>query len=278
MSTIEHSVDVAVPVRTAYNQWTQFESFHEFMEGVESVKQIDDTRLAWSVQVAGVHREFEAEITEQRPDERVAWRSLEEPRQAGLVTFERLDDDSTRVNLRMDFDPEGFVETVGDKLQLVRMRVHGDLERFKAFIEARGHETGGWRGEVPIPGGGGGWTEDEGAARTAPDGDVLRGTGTGTPDPTGIPTSTGTTGTGVPTRTSTPDVGAAGAVPVLDEPVPEEPVPGPRTRADEPAPPRQVGGEYPPETPLPAPGTGPVSPLGTPRWDDEPPLTPERRA
>ncbi|GAA1275828.1 hypothetical protein GCM10009677_31650 [Sphaerisporangium rubeum] len=272
MSTIEHSVDVAVPVRTAYNQWTQFESFPEFMEGVESVKQIDDTRLHWNVQVAGVHREFEAEITEQRPDERLAWRSLEEPRQAGLVTFERLDEDSTRVNLTMDFEPEGLVETLGDKLQIVRMRVHGDLERFKAFIEARGHETGGWRGEVPTTGGGGDWTGDEGAARTAPDADVLRGTGTGATG-TGIPTSAGTTGTDVPSPTTTSDVGVAGAVPVLDEPAP-----GPRPLTDEPEPAHHVGGEYPPDTPLPAPGSGPVSPLGTPRYDDEPPLTPERRA
>jgi hypothetical protein len=269
MGTIEHSVDVAVPVRTAYNQWTQFESFPEFMEGVESVKQIDDTRLVWSVQVAGVHRAFEAEITEQRPDERVSWRSLEEPRQAGVVTFHRLDDDSTRVMLQMEFSPEGLVETVGDKLQLVRMRVHGDLERFKVFIEARGHETGGWRGEVPAPGIGGDWTGSEGAARTAPDADVMPGTGT---TGTGTPTSAGTTGTGVPTRTGAPDAGVAGAYPV-----PEEPVPVPTPQTGEPMPHRQVGNEYPPETPLPAPGPGPA-PLGAPRWEDEPPLTPGRRA
>ncbi|RCG24999.1 cyclase [Sphaerisporangium album] len=232
MSTIEHSVDVAVPVRTAYNQWTQFESFPEFMEGVESVKQIDDTRLAWSVQVAGVHREFEAEITEQRPDERVAWRSLEEPRQAGVVTFHRITDDTTRVMLQMEFDPEGIVEQVGDKLQLVRMRVHGDLERFKMFIESKGHETGGWRGEVPTP------LDDDhsAAARTAPGGDVLHGTGTAAP-------------------------------------APREPV---GAGYGEPVPPQPVGREYPPEPSLPAPGSGPVSPQGTPRWDDEPPLAPER--
>ncbi|MEV7967088.1 SRPBCC family protein [Sphaerisporangium sp. NPDC088356] len=243
MSTIEHSVDVAVPVRTAYNQWTQFESFPEFMEGVESVKQLDDTRLAWSVQVAGVHREFEAEITEQRPDERVAWRSLEEPRQGGVVTFHRITDDTTRVMLQMEFDPEGIVETVGDKLQLVRMRVHGDLERFKKFIESKGYETGGWRGEVPSP-----LDSDHGAAaRTAPDGDVLTGTGTTSGVPVGAPPET-TTGAG--------QAYAAG----------------------DPMPPQPVRREYPPETPLPAPGSGPVSPQGTPRWDDEPPLTPERLA
>ncbi|WP_424529814.1 SRPBCC family protein [Sphaerisporangium viridialbum] len=249
MSTIEHSVDVAVPVRTAYNQWTQFESFPEFMEGVESVKQLDDTRLAWSVQVAGVHREFEAEITEQRPDERVAWRSLEEPRQGGVVTFHRITDDTTRVMLQMEFDPEGIVETVGDKLQLVRMRVHGDLERFKKFIESKGHETGGWRGEVPAPLDG----DHSAAARTAPDGDVLTGTGT-------------TSGPGVPAATP------AGTVPET------APGSGPAYAAGDPMPPQPVRREYPPETPLPAPGSGPVSPQGTPRWDDEPPLTPERLA
>jgi hypothetical protein len=246
MSTIEHSVDVAVPVRTAYNQWTQFESFPDFMEGVESVKQLDDTRLAWSVQVAGVHREFEAEITEQRPDERLAWRSLEEPRQAGVVTFHRVTDDTTRVMLQMEFDPEGMVETVGDKLQLVRMRVHGDLERFKKYIESKGYEDGGWRGEVPTP-----LDSDYGAAaRTAPDADVMAGTGT-------------TAGPGVMRGT------AAGATATG---------PDPAYSAGDPIPPQRVGREYPPETALPAPGSGPVSPKGTPRWDDEPPLTPERLA
>ncbi|MFC7385746.1 SRPBCC family protein [Sphaerisporangium rhizosphaerae] len=251
MSTIEHSVDVAVPVRTAYNQWTQFESFPEFMEGVESVKQIDDTRLAWSVQVAGVHREFEAEITEQRPDEVVAWRSMDEPRQGGVVTFQPLDAESTRVMLRMDFEPEGVVETVGDKLQLVRMRVHGDLERFKQFIESRGRETGGWRGEVPSPIGG----DSAAAARTAPDADVMPSTGT-------------TAGPGV-----TPAAGTAtGADPVAGTGT----MAGTGAAYGEPMPPQPVQRDYPPETPLPAPGTGPVSPQGTPRWDEEPPLAPER--
>ncbi|KAB8189333.1 cyclase [Nonomuraea phyllanthi] len=151
MSTIEHSVDVEVPIRVAYNQWTQFESFPEFMEGVESVKQIGDTRTAWVAEIAGVRREFEAEITEQHPDERVAWRSLDKPHQAGVVTFHRLDDSRTRVTLQMEYDPEGFLETAGDWLQVVRLRVVNDIERFKWFIESRGSETGGWRGDVPGP-------------------------------------------------------------------------------------------------------------------------------
>ncbi|MEU4721689.1 SRPBCC family protein [Nonomuraea dietziae] len=149
MSTIEHSVDVRVPVRVAYDQWTQFESFPQFMEGVESVKQLTDTRTQWLVDIAGVTREFEAEITEQHPDERIAWRSVDSPHQAGVVTFHRLDDVTTRVTLQMDYDPQGFIETVGDWLQIVRARVRGDLERFKDFIESRGTETGAWRGDVP---------------------------------------------------------------------------------------------------------------------------------
>ncbi|MEW9553020.1 SRPBCC family protein [Nonomuraea sp. NPDC050783] len=151
MSTIEHSVDVEVPIRVAYNQWTQFESFPEFMEGVESVKQLTDTRTHWVTEIAGVKREFDAEITEQHPDERVAWRSLDKPNQAGVVTFHRIDDNHTRVTLQMEYDPEGFVETAGDWLQLVRLRVNGDVKRFKEFIESRGSETGGWRGDVPGP-------------------------------------------------------------------------------------------------------------------------------
>jgi uncharacterized membrane protein len=151
MSTIEHSEDVEVPIRVAYNQWTQFESFPEFMEGVESVKQLTDTRTAWVAEIAGVRREFEADITEQHPDERIAWRTTDKPHQAGVVTFHRIDDNRTRVTLQMEYDPEGFVETAGDWLQLVRMRVVGDMKRFKTFIESRGGETGGWRGDVPGP-------------------------------------------------------------------------------------------------------------------------------
>ncbi|TYB51030.1 SRPBCC family protein [Nonomuraea sp. PA05] len=151
MSTIEHSEDVRVPVRVAYNQWTQFESFPEFMEGVESVKQLSDTRTAWVAEIAGVRREFEAEITEQHPDERIAWRSVDKPHQAGVVTFHRIDEDTTRVTLQMEYDPQGFLEIAGDKLQIVRMRVVGDVKRFKSFIESRGGETGGWRGDVPGP-------------------------------------------------------------------------------------------------------------------------------
>ena len=148
MSTIEQSIEVGVPVRTAYDQWTQFEDFPRFMEGVEQIRQLDETHTHWITQIGGVRREFDAEITEQTPDQRVAWRAEDGPHQAGAVTFHRIDDDATRVMLQMDFDPDGLAEQVGDKLGLVEHRVKDDLQRFKDFIESRGRETGAWRGEV----------------------------------------------------------------------------------------------------------------------------------
>lgn len=153
MSTITKSVDVGVDVRTAYNQWTQFETFPRFMEGVEEIRQLDDTHVHWKIKVAGATREFDATITEQNPDERIAWRSDDGPNHAGVVTFHRLDDARTRVTAQMDIDPEGFVENVADKLGILDQRVKGDLGRFKEFIESRdGRETGAWRGEVDRPG------------------------------------------------------------------------------------------------------------------------------
>ena len=148
MSTIEQSIEVHVPVRTAYNQWTQFETFPQFMEGVDSVQQLDDTHLHWVADIAGIRREWDAEITEQTPDQRVAWRATDGTENAGVVTFHHLSDDTTRVMLQLDFDPEGFVEHAGDALGFVRTRTKRDLERYKSFVEERGSETGGWRGEV----------------------------------------------------------------------------------------------------------------------------------
>jgi uncharacterized membrane protein len=148
MTTVEESIEVAVPVTTAYNQWTQFESFPHFMEGVERVEQITDTMTHWVTKVGGVEREFDAKITEQHPDERVAWTSVDQPRQAGVVTFHRLSPDRTKVMVQMDFEPEGLVENVGDRLGVVTRQVKGDLERFKDYIEDRGIESRGWRGEV----------------------------------------------------------------------------------------------------------------------------------
>ena len=151
MSTVTKSVDVNVPIRTAYNQWTQFEEFPRFMQGVTSVTQTDDTHLHWVAEIAGKDKEWDAEITEQHPDERVAWTSTSGARNAGVVTFHRLDENSTRVTLQMDVDPEGVIENVGDWAGVLDRRVEGDMERFKEFIEGRGVETGAWRGEVESP-------------------------------------------------------------------------------------------------------------------------------
>lgn len=152
MSTITKSVDVEADVTSVYNQWTQFAEFHEFMEGVDRIEQIDDTRTRWTVSIAGVTRGFDATITEQHPDQRVAWRSDTGPEHAGVVTVHRLDAEHTRVTVQMDIDPEGFVENVADKLGVLDRRVQGDLDRFKTFVEQRGGtETGAWRGDVDRP-------------------------------------------------------------------------------------------------------------------------------
>jgi uncharacterized membrane protein len=148
MSQIIETVDVDVPVRTAYDQWTQFESFPMFMEGVEKVEQLDDTTLRWTAEIAGQKRTWKAKITEQAPDQRIAWTSIDGAKNAGVVTFHRLDDSKTRVTLQLDVDPEGPVENIGDALGFVQRRAKGDMERFKEFIEGRGSETGAWRGTV----------------------------------------------------------------------------------------------------------------------------------
>ncbi|HET7472088.1 MAG TPA: SRPBCC family protein [Candidatus Limnocylindrales bacterium] len=148
MSEIIETIDVDVPVRTAYNQWTQFESFPEFMEGVKSVRQLDDTTVHWVADIAGKTKEWDAKITEQTPDQRIAWTAVDGAHNAGVVTFHRIDDGQTRVTLQLDVDPEGPVENIGDALGVVHRRVKGDLERFEQFIESRGSETGAWRGTV----------------------------------------------------------------------------------------------------------------------------------
>ena len=148
MAKVEHSIDVDVPVQVAYNQWTQFEEFPQFMDAVESVRQIDDTHLRWVATVAGKRKEWDAEITEQTPDQRIAWNSTSGARNAGVVTFHRIDDNTTRVMLQLDVEPEGVIETAGTASGVFERQVEGDLERFKEFIESRGTETGAWRGEV----------------------------------------------------------------------------------------------------------------------------------
>ncbi|OIJ27187.1 SRPBCC family protein [Nocardioides luteus] len=149
MSTIEKSVEVGVPIHTAYDQWTQFESFPQFMEGVESVKQFDDKRLHWKAEIGGVTREWDAEIVDQVPDERITWRAVEGTKNQGTVSFtEDPMSKTTQVTLHLEYEPEGAVEKTGDVLKIVDMRAKGDLERFKDFIEHRGTATGAWRGEV----------------------------------------------------------------------------------------------------------------------------------
>ena len=148
MAKIEESIEVNAALRAVYNQWTQFEDFPRFMEGVKEVRQLDDKRLRWRAAIGGKEKEWESEIVEQRPDERIAWTSRGGAWNAGLVTFHRLDDTRTKVMLQVDYDPQGVVENVGDALGVVRARVKGDLERFKEFIERCGRETGAWRGEI----------------------------------------------------------------------------------------------------------------------------------
>ena len=148
MTTVTKSIDVDVPITTAYNQWTQFETFPEFMSGVDSVKQIDDTHTHWTVDIAGVEREFDATITEQHPDERVAWNSTDGTTHAGVVTFHRLADDETRVTVQLDWQPEGLVENIGAVIGVDNLQVARDLKKFKELIEAQGVEEGAWRGDV----------------------------------------------------------------------------------------------------------------------------------
>ena len=148
MSKIESSIDVDVPVRVAYDQWTQFEEFPRFMDAVESVTQLDDTHVHWVAKLAGVRKEWDAEITQQEPDQRVAWTSTTGAKNAGAVDFHRLGDHSTRVTLTMDVEPDGALETVGNAVGVPEREVEGDLKNFKEYIEKRGAPTGAWRGSV----------------------------------------------------------------------------------------------------------------------------------
>jgi uncharacterized membrane protein len=148
METIEKYIDVNVPVSTAYNQWTQFEDFPRFMENIERVDQLNDTALHWIASIAGTTVEWDSEITEQVPDKRIAWFGNSGPMRGGMVSFSPVDDRITRITLRIDYEPETFVEEAGEKLGIPSNRVEGDLRRFKSFIEERGVETGAWRGKI----------------------------------------------------------------------------------------------------------------------------------
>jgi uncharacterized membrane protein len=147
--TIEESVEVNVPASVAYSQWTQFETFPEFMAGVKEVRQLDDAHLHWRAEVGGMPEEWDAEITEQIPDKRIAWRNTSGAKNSGVVTFHRLSDRASRVMLQMEYEPHGIAETIGDAIGLMRRRVAGDLERFKAYVEQDPDAQAGWRGRIP---------------------------------------------------------------------------------------------------------------------------------
>ncbi|WHZ25919.1 MAG: hypothetical protein OJF51_000714 [Nitrospira sp.] len=148
MSVIEKSIEINVPVKTAYNQWTQFEEFPRFMEGVEQVQQIDDKHLHWKASIGGKQKEWDAVITEQIPDQRIGWMSQGGSKNGGMVTFSPVSENKSKLHLRMEYEPEGAMEKTGDTIGVVAGRVEGDLQRFKDFIESRGQETGAWRGTV----------------------------------------------------------------------------------------------------------------------------------
>jgi uncharacterized membrane protein len=150
MTKIQDSIEVQVPVQQAYNQWTQFEEFPKFMDGIQTVHQLDDTHVQWVAEIRGESRQWTTEITEQRPDEKIAWKTIDgEVKNDGVVTFEQVGDNQTRVNVEMDVESDSTTENVaGDLLGIVKDQVHGDLERFKQLIENRDEETGAWRGEV----------------------------------------------------------------------------------------------------------------------------------
>jgi uncharacterized membrane protein len=149
MPTVEKSIDVQVPLSTAYNQWTQFEEFPRFMEGVQSVTQLSDDRLHWVATIGGERREWDAQIVEQKPDQRIAWKSTSGTGNAGVVTFHRIDDNTTRVMLQLEMYPEDWKEKVADFAGLVKKQAKNDLQRFAEYIESRGTESGAWRGEIP---------------------------------------------------------------------------------------------------------------------------------
>lgn len=150
MKQVQKSIEVNVPLSTAYNQWTQYEDFPQFMEGIKSVQQIDDTHLRWNAEIDGREHSWTAEIYEQQPDQLIAWRSIDGPENCGLVSFESIDTNTTRIKVEFSYETEGVVEDAGAALGFLDRRVEGDLERYKEFIESRGSETSAWRGQVDV--------------------------------------------------------------------------------------------------------------------------------
>lgn len=162
MARVQKSIEVKVPVTTAYNQWTQFEEFPRFMEGVHTVTQVDDRRLHWEAEVGGHEKKWDAEIKEQIPDTRIIWSNIDGDQNAGVVTFEPCDNgQSTRIHLEMSYSPHGFMESLGDSLGFMSRRVEGDLERFRDFIEERGQESGAYRETLTNEAAPGGFTRGE---------------------------------------------------------------------------------------------------------------------
>lgn len=151
MERVERTIEVEAPIDMVYNQWTQFEEFPRFMQGVESVTQVDDATLHWVAEVAGRRKEWDAHITEQVPDKVVAWEGFGDTDNMGRVFFESLGEGRTRVSIAIDYETEGAIEKIGDALGVLSRRVEGDLERFRDLIETRGRETGAWRGEIHEP-------------------------------------------------------------------------------------------------------------------------------
>ena len=148
MGVTTHSIEVNAPLKAVYNQWTQFEEFPHFMEGVEAVRQEGEKRLFWKAKIAGRVKEWEAEITNQVPDQRIAWESIDGSPNSGTITFDKLGDYLTRVNATIGYEPEGFLEKTGDALGFPSGRIEGDLQRFRDYVEERGREAGGWRGKI----------------------------------------------------------------------------------------------------------------------------------
>jgi len=148
MENVQKSIEVDVPISVVYNQWTQFEEFPKFMQGVEEVRQLSPTRIYWRADIFGKQKEWEAEIYEQIPDQRISWQSTAGTRNTGSVQFEKLGANRTKVSLSLSYEPESGLEKVGDALGILSFRVQGDLDRFKEFIEKQGMETGAWRGHV----------------------------------------------------------------------------------------------------------------------------------
>jgi len=148
MASLHKSIEVNVPVKVAYNQWTQFEEFPNFMENIVEVRQIDDSHVHWHAEIGGKHKEWDTEIVEQVPDQRIAWRTTAGPENHGIVSFEPVGADRTRVSVDIEYQPETTLEKVGDMLGMVSSNVEDDLENFRDFLESRGHETGAWRGEI----------------------------------------------------------------------------------------------------------------------------------